>query len=45
MVASCPGVVIVLSCKVASCQSGELSWWRVVRVASCHGVELKGGEL
>jgi alkylated DNA nucleotide flippase Atl1 len=25
---------------VSSCQSSELSWSRVVRVASCHGVEL-----
>jgi hypothetical protein len=35
----------VLSCKVASCQSVKLSWWQVFRVVSCHGVELKGGEL
>jgi hypothetical protein len=30
---------------MASCHGGELSEWRVVRVASCHGVELKGVEL
>jgi hypothetical protein len=30
---------------VAICHGGELSEWRVVRVASCHGGELKGGEL
>jgi hypothetical protein len=28
-----------------SCQSGELSEWRVVRVASCQSGELKSDEL
>jgi hypothetical protein len=30
---------------VASFQGGESSEWRVVRVASCQGGELKSGEL
>jgi hypothetical protein len=30
---------------VASCQSGNLSEWQVVRVASCQGGELKSDEL
>jgi hypothetical protein len=38
-------VVMVASCQVASCQSGELSELRVVRVASCQGGELKSDEL
>jgi hypothetical protein len=30
---------------VASCQSGELSEWRVVRVASCKVAICQSGEL
>jgi hypothetical protein len=44
VVRRCP-VVLVSSCKVANCQSVELSWRRVVKVESCFNGELKGEEL